>query len=42
MLRLCDSSWAKVAMPELSASTDVLPCAFGQFVDADAHELHGT
>ena len=29
-------------MPELSASTDVLPVAFGQLVAAEAHEVHGT
>ena len=29
-------------MPELSASIDVLPRAFGQMFDAAAHEVHGT
>jgi hypothetical protein len=29
-------------MPELSASIDVLPLAFGQMLETDAHEDHGS
>ena len=29
-------------MPEVSASTDVLPDALGQLVAAETHEVHGT
>src|SRR6478609_2514233 len=42
MFRLCESSCAYTAMPELSASVDELPEADGHTLARATHDVHGT